>query len=151
TLVMDYRVLADGDGVHLAFTSDFGQPFLTTNGRVLGRHMDSALSAGNAGGIGRLAAMLGNLQAGDEPVYAAVFEQLDPEAHTAPLLEQLASAQAFAGRLFGCAPSVRLETACTWAMMESGVSDRAGDAVTYSAESQFFRMTTGFQRPLDAR
>src|SRR5690606_37364763 len=33
TLAMDYRVLADGTGVHLAFTSDFGQPFLNADGR----------------------------------------------------------------------------------------------------------------------
>ena len=40
--------------------------------------MDSALQVGGAAGIGRLMALLGNLTAGQEGIYADIFDELDP-------------------------------------------------------------------------
>ena len=78
TIALDYKVLAGDQGILLAFDSDFGQDFLNANEQALGHHMDSALQVGGASGIGRLMALLGNLTAGQEGLYADIFDELDP-------------------------------------------------------------------------
>jgi hypothetical protein len=43
TLALDYRVIADAQGIKLAFTRNFGLPFLNANEQALGRSIDSAV------------------------------------------------------------------------------------------------------------
>src|SRR5204862_8062721 len=62
-----------------AFDTNFGQPFLNGNERALGAYMDRAVTAGSSAGIGRLLALLGNIQAGGEAQYRAIFDQLNPD------------------------------------------------------------------------
>ena len=73
TIALDYRATTN-DGIQLAFDSDFGQAFLNPNEQALGHYMDRALLAGGAAGIGRLMALLGNLTAGQEGIYADIFD-----------------------------------------------------------------------------
>src|SRR5690606_24678067 len=118
TLAMDYSVLAAAEGVHLTFVSDFGQSFLNDNGRALGGSLDSALLAGGSAGIGRLAALLGNLKAGQEDVYSAIFTELDPSPHVEALQLQFATAVGFSGELFGCAAEAAQSGQCVWGRVE---------------------------------
>jgi hypothetical protein len=115
TIALDYKILAGDAGIELAFDSDFGQDFLTANGQALGQHMDSALQVGGASGIGRLMALLGNLTAGQEALYADIFDELDPEALTAPSLTQFVTAREFGQQLFGCElTSKGPDRTCIW-------------------------------------
>ncbi|ATQ43306.1 hypothetical protein CSW64_13200 [Caulobacter mirabilis] len=150
TLALDYSVKGDGDGIHLSFVSNFGQPFLNRNERALGGHMDSAILAGGSGGIGRMMALLGNMQAGDEKTYAAVFTQLNPEGFLAPLHVQYDSAASFSRDLFSCgAPGVPVTELCVWGRMEAASSERDGDVENYAVESRGVRLAAGFERPLE--
>ena len=81
TLAMDYRILTTTRGIELAFTSHFDQLFLTPNGQAIGQHMNSALLAGDSGGIGQLMGWLGNLQSGQEQLYGHLMTQVSPEAY----------------------------------------------------------------------
>jgi hypothetical protein len=151
TLAIDFSVLADSAGVHLTLDTDFGQPFLNRNGRSLGRHMDSAITIGGSSGIGRLAALLGNLQAGEEDIYASIFTELSPEPHVAPLHLQLAKADGFADDLFRCAPltQVAITEQCVWSRFEIADSDVDRSFENFSIESDSTSLRGGFQRPLD--
>ncbi|MBB4082090.1 hypothetical protein GGR12_000929 [Brevundimonas lenta] len=149
TLAMDYSVSADTDGVHLSFVSNFGQPFLNRNERNLGRHMDFAIQAGGSSGIGQLMALLGNMQAGDEDAYAAVFHELNPEPLMAPLVTQLNAAEGFAGQLFSCvSPVFEVTEQCVWARVEGSNFERQGDFEHFGIRSQEMRLRTGFETPL---
>jgi hypothetical protein len=129
TIALDYRILADTAGIQLAFDSDFGQPFLNPNEQQLGHHMDSALEHGGAAGIGRLLALLGNLTAGQEDVYRAIFDELDPESLLAPTIENLDSARDFSKRVMGCDPHAGADSkTCMWGRAEYHVLNRdSGD------------------------
>jgi hypothetical protein len=151
TLALDYSVYANAAGVHLGFVSDFGQAFLNANGRALGGHMDRAIRDGGSGGIGRLMALIGNLQAGQEDVYSAIFTDLNPEPHLSPLRTQLASANSFPGDLFTCGASPGLDRdQCVWARVDSLSSEFEGDAEYFGAEGGASRLRMGFERPLDS-
>ncbi|KQW78785.1 autotransporter outer membrane beta-barrel domain-containing protein [Brevundimonas sp. Root1279] len=148
TLAMDYSVRADANGVHLSFVSDFGQPFLNYNERQLGRHMDFAILAGDSGGIGRLMALIGNLQAGDEALYAQIFRELNPEPLMVPMATQLTAAEDFAGQLFNCAPpAFRKREQCVWARVEGTAFDRPGTFENFQVGAQETRLRMGFERP----
>ena len=151
TLAMDYSVLADAAGVHLTFVSDFGQPFLNANGQALGGHMDSALIAGGASGIGRMMAMVGNLQAGEEDLYAAIFDQLNPEPHLAAARAHLDSAQSFGDQIFTCGAALGGATeGCVWGLIERVMAEGDADADfgAYGTEYSATRLRSGFERPV---
>ena len=102
TIALDYRVVAAADAIFLGYDSTFAQPFLTTNETAIGNHIDSALEVGNAAGVGRLLALLGNLSQGQEGLYADIFGDLDPEIYLAPLIDQLDASRHLGASLFGC-------------------------------------------------
>jgi hypothetical protein len=150
TLALDYRIEADTTGVHLDFTSNFGQPFLNRNGRALGFHMDSAIDLGGSSGIGRLMALIGNLQAGEEATYSAIFTELNPESLVAMSVAQFAAARDFSGQLFNCGSIVDPATGrCAWAQVEMNSFERDGDFEAFSVQSDSTaRFRSGFERPL---
>jgi hypothetical protein len=128
TIALDFSVLNGPHAIQLGFESDFAQPFLNPNEQQLGRHMDSALDVGGASGIGRLLALLGNLTEGQEDVYRAIFDELDPESLLAPTIESLDSARDFSKLVMGCDPMDRPTlNACVWGRAEIHKLDRDGD------------------------
>jgi hypothetical protein len=150
TLAMDYRIETNTSGVQLAFTSHFDQPFLSADGRALGRHMNAAIMSGNSAGDGRLMALIGNLQAGQEGTYARIFRELSPEPYLAPLRSQLYSADTFSRQLFSCAtPTTRLDGKCSWAVIERATSRGDGDADTFGVKAEGGRLRGGFERSLE--
>ena len=152
TLAIDFGIIANDLGIQLTIATDFGQPFLNANERSLGGHMDSAISVGGSGGIGRLMALIGNLQAGEEDTYAAIFDQLNPEPHVAPTYRQLVAAEDFSQQLFSCPGRVsRLEDNCAWARVETASTDRTGDFENYGVEGQTMQFRGGFEHRLDSR
>jgi hypothetical protein len=149
TLAMDYRIETVPAGVQLAFTSHFDQGFLNRNGRVLGQQMNSAITLGDSSGVGRLMALIGNLQIGQESAYTAVFRDLNPEPYLAPLRSQLATSSGFSQKLFGCAlPTARLDGKCSWAVIERSTAQGDGDAEVFSVKSEGGRLSGGFEQPL---
>jgi len=153
TLAMDYRIAADTDGVHLAFTTNFGQPFLNRNGRALGLHMDSAIDLGQSSGIGQLMALIGNLQAGEEGLYSQIFEELNPESLVAPTVSQFVAARDFSDQMFNCGSVIDpATTGCAWVQLEMSAYERQGDFEAFSILSDATaRFRTGFERPLNDR
>ncbi|MEH0196128.1 hypothetical protein V7S57_09825 [Caulobacter sp. CCNWLY153] len=150
TLAMDYRVQTSGGAVQLAFDTHFDQGFLALNERALGKHMNSAIAVGDSGGIGRLMALIGNLQVGQEAAYKAIFASLNPEPHLAPLRSQLASANGFSQQLFGCAnPTLQVDGKCSWAVIERAVADGERDADTLAVKAEGGRLRGGFEQSLD--
>jgi len=150
TLAMDYRIQTTSGAVQLAFDTHFDQGFLNVNGRALGRHMNSAISVGDSGGIGRLMALIGNLQAGQEATYAKIFQNLNPEPHLAPLRSQLASSNAFSAQLFGCAnPTLQVDGKCSWATIERATADGESDFDTLGVKAEGGRLRGGFEQSLD--
>jgi hypothetical protein len=120
TLAMDYHILANASGIELAFDTHFAQPFLNGNENAIASSLDSAVATGNAAGIGRLLALLGNLTAGQEQLYAGIMKELDPELLSTPVISQFHAAREFGSDLFGCASSaVSQNRACLW-----GYADR---------------------------
>ncbi|MCC6925260.1 autotransporter outer membrane beta-barrel domain-containing protein [Novosphingobium sp.] len=118
TIALDYHILAGPIGIQLAYDSDFGQPFLNHNEQQLGHHMDSALTVGGAAGIGRLMALLGNLTAGQEDAYRAIFDELDPESILAPAIENLDAGRDFVRQVIGCDPSAQgRKGVCGWSLV----------------------------------
>ena len=98
--------------------------------------MDSALQVGGAAGIGRLMALLGNLSAGQEALYADIFDELDPEALTAPSLTQFVTAREFGQQLFGCDLTLKgSDRTCIWGRVESPALSAAAIAVTARSSS----------------
>lgn len=125
TIALDYVVIAGDQSVELGFESNFAQDFLTRNGQALGAHLDSALDVGDAHGIGRLLALLGNLTVGEEDLYAEIFAELDPEAYLAPAVEQYQTAREFGSRLFSCDPQAGSEPRpCIWGEFALHKSER---------------------------
>ena len=115
TIALNYKVLSGTEGIELAFDSNFGQRFLNANEQSLGHSMDSALQVGNAAGLGRLLALVGNLSAGQEQLYRDIFDELDPEALLAPSLVQFDAASTFGTRVFGCPATVSVRgRTCLW-------------------------------------
>ncbi|MBW8880367.1 MAG: autotransporter outer membrane beta-barrel domain-containing protein, partial [Asticcacaulis sp.] len=149
TLALDYRIVTDKDGVKLAFTSDFAQPFLNRNERELGHHMDSAISLGGSGGIGRLMALIGNLQQGDETVYEGIFQELNPEPFLAPQLIQLGSARQFAGDLNYCDAAGNAPEHCVWGRLASSDTSRKGDSESFAYHGTLDGFETGFEKRVD--
>ncbi|AYV47757.1 hypothetical protein C1707_16655 [Caulobacter flavus] len=150
TLAMDYRVQTSGGAVQLAFDTHFDQGFLALNERALGKHMNSAITLGDSGGVGRLMALIGNLQVGQEAAYKAIFANLNPEPHLAPLRSQLASANGFSQQLFGCAnPTLQVDGKCSWAVIERAVADGERDADTLAVKAEGGRLRGGFEQSLD--
>ncbi|MDY6923439.1 MAG: autotransporter outer membrane beta-barrel domain-containing protein [Pseudomonadota bacterium] len=148
TLALDYGVRADSAGVHLGFVSDFGQDFLNENGRSLGGSIDSALIAGGSGGIGRLAALLGNLRVGDEDIYSAIFTELDPSPHLEPLQLQFAAANSFSNDLFGCTNVVvQSGDQCVWSSLELTRRESVESFENFGATSDGVRLRAGFEQP----
>ena len=150
TLALDFSVLGDAAGIHLQYKSQFGTPFLNRNGKALGRHMDSALSVGGANGIGRLMALIGNLQAGQEGVYSGLFRELNPEPLLSPMLVQFETANRFSKDLFGCTDAAALpEAGCGWTQASNQSLQRRGDFEAMSVDASGFQLAGGFERPLD--
>jgi hypothetical protein len=115
TLAMDYKILVTPGAIKLGFDSNFAQPFLNPNQQALGGQLDSALDVGGAHGIGRLLALLGNLTEGQEDVYQAIFDELDPESLLAPAVENLDAARSFTKDVMGCDPSDNADLdSCVW-------------------------------------
>ncbi|VXA90198.1 autotransporter outer membrane beta-barrel domain-containing protein [Brevundimonas sp. G8] len=150
TIALDYSVKADTDGIHLSFVSDFGQDFLNANGRALGAHIDSALITGGSGGIGRLAALVGNLRVGQEETYSTIFNALNPEPLVAPLHQQLLSAGSFSNGLFGCPVRSSDKDGCVWVTADRAELNHAGGPDTLSVRSEGARFRGGFERRLDS-
>ncbi|MBU3974295.1 MAG: autotransporter outer membrane beta-barrel domain-containing protein, partial [Alphaproteobacteria bacterium] len=152
TLAIDFGVIANSLGIQLTLATDFGLPFLNANERALGGQMDSAIAVGGSGGIGRLMALIGNLRTGEEAIYAAIFDQLNPEPHLAPTYRQLVAAEDFSRQLFSCSGRVsRLDDNCVWARVETASTDRIGDGETYGVEGQTMQFRGGFEQRLDSR
>ncbi|PXA76112.1 hypothetical protein DMC25_24110, partial [Caulobacter sp. D4A] len=150
TLAMDYRIQTTSGAVQLAFDTHFDQGFLNVNGRALGRHMNSAIAVGDSGGIGRLMALIGNLQAGQEATYTRIFQNLNPEPHLAPLRSQLASSNAFSAQLFGCAnPTLQVDGKCSWATIERATADGESEFDTLGVKAEGGRLRGGFEQSLD--
>jgi hypothetical protein len=60
-------------------------------------------------------ALLGNLTAGQEGIYADIFDELDPESLMAPSLTQFVTAREFGQQLFGCdRVSAGPDRTCIW-------------------------------------
>ena len=152
TLAIDFGIIANSLGIQLTVATNFGQPYLIANGRALGKHMDSAITVGGSGGIGRLMTLIGNLRVGEEATYAAIFDQLNPEPHMAPTYRQLVAAEDFSQQLFSCPGRVsRLEDQCVWARVETASTDRTGNVENYGVEGQTMQFRGGFEHRLDAR
>ena len=151
TLAMDYRIEADADGVHLAFSTHFGQPFLNRNGQYLGLHMDSAIAYGGSAGIGQLMALIGNLQVGDEDLYSYIFNELNPEPLLAPAVLQLTAARDFADQMFNCGSDlVPAGDRCVWAQVEDHQFEREGDSEYFGITADSVaRFRAGFEQPVD--
>ncbi|MBI1683798.1 autotransporter outer membrane beta-barrel domain-containing protein [Caulobacter hibisci] len=149
TLAMDYRIETTPTAVQLAFTSHFDQGFLNRNGQALGKHMNSAISLGDSSGIGRLMALIGNLQTGQEAAYATIFRNLSPEPYLAPLRSQLATSNSFSQKLFSCAqPTRSLDGKCSWASIETASTKGKADAEVFGTKSEGGRLSGGFEQPL---
>ncbi|MGY6531801.1 hypothetical protein [Glycocaulis sp.] len=152
TLAITYGIVADSVGIHLTIDTDFGQDFLNRNQRSLGGHMDSAVLSGGSSGVGRLLALLGNMQAGQEDAYQAVFNELNPEPHIAPLHGQIALARSFASDLFSCDTlGTAPDEQCVWTRAEMSGSRSAGDGEQFDTETDTVGFRGGLQRPLNER
>ena len=150
TLAVDYRVLANSTGIQLAFDTNFGQPFLNGNERALGAYMDRAVTAGSSAGIGRLLALLGNIQAGSEAQYRAIFDQLNPEPYLIASLTQFGAARDFSSNLFGCGTLAGpAGDGCVWSQAGGHVFKRSGDSEHASVRGDTDgRFRAGFEKPL---
>ncbi len=149
TLALDYGIVGDEDGIHLTVQSDFGREFLRPNERRLGAHMDSALQVGDASGIGRLMAALGNMEEGQEELYKTVFGELNPEGHVAPLHTQYRTAAGFRERMLECRWSGSDAENCLWA--DAGVAklDQKATQDYWGATSRTLSLRTGFEHRLE--
>ena len=149
TLALDYGIIGDADGIHLTVKSDFGLSFLRPNEQRLGAHMDSALQVGDASGIGRLMAALGNMETGQEGLYKHVFNELNPEGHIAPLHTQYLGAASFNDQLFECRWSGGKGDQCIWAKAGETKIDQEADQDYWGATSRVFNLRAGFEQRLE--
>jgi hypothetical protein len=147
TAALDYFVTVGPDGVFLNFESDFGALFDGPNGAALGAHMDAALKAGEGQGMGRLLAMLGNMQAADLTFTEAVGVELNPEAHLAPMHTQLSTANTMAENVFNCGstPGGPADT-CAWSRLERSSFDRDASGDGFSVERESVSFAGGFEQ-----
>ena len=151
TLALDYRIVTTANAISLAFTSNFGLPFLNTNERALGGSLDSALTVGGSAGIGRLLTLLGNLGAGQEATYKAIFAELDPGMFVAPQLLQFESARRFGEGVLGCRDPQGDERSCMWGQVSASSYDRGTDLGEYRFQQEpSARVRLGYQRSLGA-
>lgn len=150
TMAVDFSVAAESDGLYLNIATDFGGiSTLNRNDRALGGHMDSAVQVDRSAGIGRLLAFLGNMQAGQEDVYAAVFRELNPEAHVSVMQSQLNIANTTAHDLFRCgAEGSGLDDQCVWSRIEMNISDRESSFEAFSVDRSGARFAGGVEQPL---
>ena len=76
-------------------------------------------------------ALLGNLTAGQEGIYADIFDELDPESLVAPSLTQFVTAREFGQQMFGCDQVSTARTAlASGARSERTVSSATAIAAT---------------------
>ncbi|HEY3814257.1 MAG TPA: autotransporter outer membrane beta-barrel domain-containing protein [Caulobacteraceae bacterium] len=151
TIAIDYGIIANNIGIQLTIQTNFGQPFLTPNEQRLGHHMDSAVDVGGSAGIGRLLAYLGNMTSGQQALYAAVFDQLNPEPLVAPLRAQMLEANQFGDDLFGClsTTTTTVDKDCVW--VKGGGFTERGNAEGGYWDSREIGQTAsgGWQRPIN--
>ena len=152
TLALDFSIVTAPNAINLAFTSNFGLSFLKTNERALGGSFDSALVAGNSGGIGRLLALLGNLTAGQESLYKSIMAELDPGLFVAPQLVQFDAARDFGSNVLGCREVDRRDNrACVWGYAAANRYQRSTDRGEYRFDQHDGnRMRMGVELPLGA-
>jgi len=150
TLAIDYRVLANSAGIQLALDTHFAQPFLNANERSLGDYMDRAVTAGGSASAGRLLALIGNIQAGGEAQYRAIFDQLNPEPYLIASLTQLGAARDFSSNLFGCGTLAGpAGDGCVWSQAGGHVFNRSGDSEYAKVRGETDgRFRAGFEKPL---
>ncbi|WP_292052240.1 MULTISPECIES: autotransporter outer membrane beta-barrel domain-containing protein, partial [unclassified Brevundimonas] len=151
TLALDFRLVGDNAGVHLELDSHFGLGFMRPNEQRLGGHLDSALQEGGASGIGRLMSALGNMVAGQEDLYNAIFHDLNPEGHVAALQTQYLGATRFADRMFGC--GLGRDTAlerCVWGVGSTTAFDQEETGQYWGTTSRIYNARFGIERRLDA-
>ncbi len=151
TIAIDYGIIANAIGIQLTIQTNFGQPFLTPNEQRLGHHMDSAVDVGGSAGIGRLLAYLGNMTAGQQALYASVFDQLNPEPLVSPLRAQMLEANSFSDDLFGClaTTTTTIDKECVW-LKGDEFSERGNAEGGYWASTQTGSdVRGGWQRPID--
>lgn len=142
TLAMDYRVQATSRGIELDFTSHFDQPYLTPNGRAIGKHMNSAIEAGGSGGIGRLSAWMGNLVAGQEQLYGHLMTQVSPEAYLTGIKLHYLGADRFRRQLAEASTSAT-EGWSWWGSLDLDDFDQKSKVDQYGAKSTGFLTTIG--------
>jgi hypothetical protein len=126
TIAIDYGILANSAGIHLTLATDFAQDFLNHNEQEIGRNLDSSVAVGGASGIGRLLALIGNLTAGQEDVYSAIFAELDPESLLAPAVGQLDAARDFGSGVMGCKPDEARASKCVFGRIDGHSMERGG-------------------------
>jgi hypothetical protein len=144
TIALDFGVQIGS--IELTLKPNYGAPFLNRNGRAMGAHMDSALHEGDSAGIGRLMAYLGNMQVGEEALYASVFDQLNPEGYLVPLESQFAASRVFASELFNCGNEQLFPAKdCVWGHLETGTSHSDATAENFGADSRGSRLRAGVQ------
>lgn len=150
TLALDFRIVTAPNAINLAFTSNFGLPFLNANERALGGSMDSALTVGNSAGIGRLLALLGNLSTGQEAIYKSIMAELDPGAFVAPALVQFDAARDFGRGALGCRQSDRSDRkACVWGYAAANRYNRGTERGDYRFQQDSGnRMRMGVELPI---
>ena len=135
TIAIDYGIRANASGIHLTLATDFGQDFLNYNEREIGRNLDSSVTTGGAAGIGRLLALIGNLTAGQEDIYADIFAELDPETLLAPTVVQLDSARSFGADVTGCATPDERGAKCVFARVDGHDLKRSGGEMEFVSET----------------
>jgi hypothetical protein len=157
SIALTYKAQYRSDGVYLSYDPAFEQAFLRPNQNALGVHMDSALLTGSSDGIGRLMALLGNLKAGQEGAYRAIFDMINPDGLAAPLYTQVQVQRAFSGSLFGCAgrdtdgaSDGASDGACAWGNVGNynAQRDRTADDLPIALSGSYARF--GFDGMLDA-
>ena len=150
TLALDFRIVTAPNAINLAFTSNFGLPFLNANERALGGSMDSALTVGNSAGIGRLLALLGNLSTGQEAIYKSIMAELDPAVFVAPALVQFDAARDFGRGVLGCHQSDRSDRkACVWGYAAANRYNRGTERGDYRFQQDSGnRMRMGVELPI---
>ena len=126
TIAIDYGILANSAGIHLTLATNFGQDFLNYNERQIGHNLDSSVTVGGASGIGRLLALIGNLTAGQEDIYAQIFAELDPESLLAPAISQLDSARDFGSGVMDCQTDDQAGAKCAFGRVDGHRIDRRG-------------------------